>query len=484
MPRSTKTKRSAARASRRASGKAFFRAMNSARTRAVMAPEQPATAASEFRGFAIHKSDGPKGRVAVAAQLFQTGDVVLREVAWIVGSWEEGAGGVDASTLSPEYWPGVTADEFEAGENALADIDGVDELDKARCLLECCARWRAGKTAYAPIKRLTASNVPLCAAAVAAMRADADVSLLVPAEMPDVLLVHTLGALNANSHTLEDLGGCGVFPMAAMMEHSCQPNCTFATEGSTLTVHATERIDAGEPLSIDYGNAPMDPAADRQAALKAGYGFDCACDKCTGVDQCRAFQCPACSGRVCPRYAGAWQCLDCGRLVDKHEKRRFEDDENAVKRMTAPTVIEAVDLVVAAGTLHKGHYLVYRMLDALARGGAARVATMAPGEARQVVLHWARVLETLELQVTGYHHEKMLAYDMMAQCAVAAGERRVAQSAWGHAFSQARVCVGRRARMTRNFFALSMAPPATVGELAARLGQGAERVAEAIRDEA
>ena len=43
------------------------------------------------------------------------------------------------------------------------------------------------------------------------------------------------------------------------------------------------------------------------------------------------------------------------------------------------------------------------------------------------MLLWARVLETLEMQVPGYHHEKMLAYDMMGQCAVAAGERRVAR---------------------------------------------------------
>lgn len=42
------------------------------------------------------------------------------------------------------------------------------------------------------------------------------------------LAARLLGALNTNSHELEEMGpGSGLFLLASLCEHSCLPNCAF-----------------------------------------------------------------------------------------------------------------------------------------------------------------------------------------------------------------------------------------------------------------
>jgi hypothetical protein len=43
-----------------------------------------------------------------------------------------------------------------------------------------------------------------------------------------------LGVLNNNQMELESLGGSGLFPATAVVEHSCAPTCSFTTAGARL----------------------------------------------------------------------------------------------------------------------------------------------------------------------------------------------------------------------------------------------------------
>ena len=100
---------------------------------------------------------------------------------------------------------------------------------------------------------------------------------------------------------LESLGGSGLFPTAAILEHSCAPTCSFTTEGSHLFLTCIRPLKRGQRLSIDYGNLHYRPTSERRAFTLEKYGFPCTCERCVGQpDYTRAFRCPsrACAGKV------------------------------------------------------------------------------------------------------------------------------------------------------------------------------------------
>ena len=101
-----------------------------------------------------------------------------------------------------------------------------------------------------------------------------------------------------------------------MLNHSCRPNCVFATSGApslaaalavalavlrpdtlqmpaaglVMHVRAVLPIKAGEELTVSYlGSAcNMEPRAERQARLLAGKHFRCTCQRCREpLDTCR-----------------------------------------------------------------------------------------------------------------------------------------------------------------------------------------------------
>lgn len=110
-----------------------------------------------------------------------------------------------------------------------------------------------------------------------------------------------MGVLNNNQMELESLGGSGLFPTAAILEHSCAPTCSFTTEGSRLFLTCIRPLKRGQRLSIDYGNLHYRPTSERRAFTLEKYGFPCTCERCVGQpDFTRAFRCPsrACAGKV------------------------------------------------------------------------------------------------------------------------------------------------------------------------------------------
>jgi hypothetical protein len=90
-----------------------------------------------------------------------------------------------------------------------------------------------------------------------------------------------------NFGVTDDLLQCiasGVYPLSAMMNHSCKPNCilrySYTPSGPELHVIALSDILAGEELVHSYVDC-AEKRSVRQAKLKDVYGFNCECIKCS-----------------------------------------------------------------------------------------------------------------------------------------------------------------------------------------------------------
>lgn len=71
----------------------------------------------------------------------------------------------------------------------------------------------------------------------------------------------------------------GIYPLAAMLNHSCVSNATRTYCNELMIVHASKNIAAGSEIVWSY-IPPTQPFADRRRALKARHGFICKCEKC------------------------------------------------------------------------------------------------------------------------------------------------------------------------------------------------------------
>lgn len=74
------------------------------------------------------------------------------------------------------------------------------------------------------------------------------------------------------------VGSC-LDPLAALMNHSCEPNAAFFFEHRELRVRSTRSIAPGEELTISYINE-TDSFDYRQEQLSSKYFFTCTCTKC------------------------------------------------------------------------------------------------------------------------------------------------------------------------------------------------------------
>ena len=74
-----------------------------------------------------------------------------------------------------------------------------------------------------------------------------------------------------------------IYPTAAILNHSCAPNCVLTyEEGSVQVIRTIEQVAAGEELFHSYCDVTS-PTAVRRKHLKEVYGFDCDCPRCTGA---------------------------------------------------------------------------------------------------------------------------------------------------------------------------------------------------------
>ncbi|XP_011670741.1 histone-lysine N-methyltransferase SMYD3-like [Strongylocentrotus purpuratus] len=71
----------------------------------------------------------------------------------------------------------------------------------------------------------------------------------------------------------------GIYLRASMLNHSCDPNCAWVSDGRKLRIRTIKDVKEGEECTITYVDI-MDPTKKRQADLKERYQFTCKCVKC------------------------------------------------------------------------------------------------------------------------------------------------------------------------------------------------------------
>ena len=99
----------------------------------------------------------------------------------------------------------------------------------------------------------------------------------------------------------------GIYLSTSLFNHSCSPNCAASFEGDIVTIRTTCLVEEGTELCLAYVDIAL-PRAVRQAQLRRGWRFDCACARCVSP---KALECETLvHGTFCPQQ-------DCrGQLVE------------------------------------------------------------------------------------------------------------------------------------------------------------------------
>ncbi|CAM9574713.1 unnamed protein product [Phaeothamnion confervicola] len=169
--------------------------------------------------------------------------------------------------------------------------------------------------------------------------------------------------------------GVAVFPTAAMLNHSCEPNAIVRFDGTSsgegggtsgsgavrATVVATRSIALGAGVTVSYG--PMawrEPAvAARRAALRRSYGFDCRCDACLSDSAAAA----SFATSLATNNAGVPSAADGARLnaassfaatIDNAKKGAAATAESGRKKIGAAAYLDRSTAVAATAGKRTG----------------------------------------------------------------------------------------------------------------------------------
>lgn len=167
-------------------------------------------------------------------------------------------GWADGGDVVQDGWEDVEGlDDHEGGEDPQRELGRLVEMAKAVRLLAPTASRASLEQLVALLLRISCNGMGC----------------------------HTREEMEIRSRRCRFKGrGRGVFPSAALLNHSCNPNCTFFLDDlGCITIQATRAVARGEELRIAYLSVAtrQDTAPSRRAALASSYCFDCFCERCS-----------------------------------------------------------------------------------------------------------------------------------------------------------------------------------------------------------
>jgi SET and MYND domain-containing protein len=169
--------------------------------------------------------------------------------------------------------------------------------------------------------------------------------------------------------------GIGLYPVAALINHSCAPNSVAVFEGTTVSIRALQHIPAGEEISISYIEIGA-PTLQRRATLAKHFFFVCHCPRCeTDTPFMSGYRCvnPSCAGVVLDsegekaetgsngsvatddKEPVQLKCNKCGKTHDKYElelkyrraQQLIEDGEDARNKGDITTARKSIEQAVS-----------------------------------------------------------------------------------------------------------------------------------------
>jgi hypothetical protein len=292
-------------------------------------------------GDVILQQNRSLGRVAIAGRNFAAGEVVLRDVPFLVID-EAALGNAQVDSLKAAAAAGQAAKEpltnaaiavahrlqpnfFDAAEAATASLTAPQLRELISSLYSPLAHDPTDKQAWlSEVLRPMRDEVEACVAALGpgkgllgAQPVIRDVFMEGKApplagqsrEAAALKLLRFLHAVRVNTHGDEKKKKLGVYLVASKFTHSCSPNTFWHLEQDEkegkdigLAVHVACRpIAAGELLTFSYlgtGWNMLRHTAERRSML-APLNFTCGCDRCAafdaGKETSRTLPCPSCA---------------------------------------------------------------------------------------------------------------------------------------------------------------------------------------------
>jgi len=146
----------------------------------------------------------------------------------------------------------------------------------------------------------------------------------------DFMETHCTG--NVQKTTQRNIG-MGLYPVTALVNHSCNPNMESVFYGKDLCLRAIRNVSTGQELTIDYGYLYYSmEQSERMSDLKSQYHFDCTCEACyhrwpvtkklpAGIPTLKCLKCSCPLSMTAQGHAGGGdnmvaQCRKCGHKLE------------------------------------------------------------------------------------------------------------------------------------------------------------------------
>ena len=189
-----------------------------------------------------------------------------------------------------------------------------------------------------------------------------------PKVPPDALryAVFTLCRLGCNSHTITDSDlravGIGLYPLAALVNHSCRPSAVQAFSGRRIRIRAASDLKPGDEVTISYLDL-ADPLRMRRHELQDRYHFTCSCPLCSAPPDAlpvhelhkETVTGSAADGRVALNLADAALAAEEGRPSDTSQP------------VAALLQSQLRAVAACAAALHPQHVRLLRLREAASR---------------------------------------------------------------------------------------------------------------------
>eukprot|EP00026_Physarum_polycephalum_P007780 Phypoly_transcript_07846.p1 GENE.Phypoly_transcript_07846~~Phypoly_transcript_07846.p1 ORF type:complete len:479 (+),score=56.38 Phypoly_transcript_07846:141-1577(+) len=137
----------------------------------------------------------------------------------------------------------------------------------------------------------------------------------------DFLFLFSCNNFNISDGEMRPIG-VGLYPLAALINHSCSPNSVAVFEGPRVYIRAIQNIKAGEEITVSYIEVGM-TKQQRQATLAKHFYFVCECERCQNeANETNAYKCTngKCPGAVYKRENTAEGiCQTCGKTTSWEE---------------------------------------------------------------------------------------------------------------------------------------------------------------------
>ena len=330
------------------------------------------------------ENDALMGRTLLANQSYRPGQILWTESSFLYASDDEEFSAAHQELLRHALPSSILSSLPELIDTLASSMQRIQSLDTAKSFLiflsiyilrkrdpeslasilskiDGSSSSREVEYKLSLLDQLTGQNLNECLDDMRSIKAQ--FPSLLPKSIPIRDAAQMLAILNTNQLELEN--GSGLFPWTAILQHDCNPNCSFTTHGSQLYLCCIRHITAGERLSIDYGNHFYEPTSDRIKSLQQTYGFTCQCMLCIGPDRKRGFRCTACSdGIVFPisTSQSSSPCSSCGAILAPEAYQQCIDREDFYKT-SEPT--DTITQFQQESLLHSTHYLRFWALDAV-----------------------------------------------------------------------------------------------------------------------